>query len=314
MKSDGLHIDDRWILSLRGKKNDIDPLKPYGWIVEKERTRSGLIEDTGIIFLTNRECPFHCLMCDLWKNTTDKSAEPGNIPAQIKYALEQMPGDIRNIKLYNSGSFFDNKAIPKEDYREIAGLLAGMKTVIVESHPFFIGENCLEFDEMLIPELDVAIGLETVCPDVTSILNKRMTAEDFSVSVKFLRANAINARAFILLKPPLLDENEGIYWAEESLRYAFGCGVECCTIIPVRAGNGAMEELQDKGLFTPPDIKSLERVLEYGIGLKAGRVFADTWDLKLFSRCHKCFDQRIARINNMNLYQSLYPETGCDCN
>src|SRR5664280_1287995 len=60
---------DKWIVSMRGNKNSVDPQKAYGWLVEKERTISGLIEDTGIIFLTNRECPFHCLMCDLWKNT-----------------------------------------------------------------------------------------------------------------------------------------------------------------------------------------------------------------------------------------------------
>jgi asparagine synthetase B (glutamine-hydrolysing) len=39
-------------------------------LVEKESTVSGQVEDRAAIFLTNRECSFHCLMCDLWKNTT----------------------------------------------------------------------------------------------------------------------------------------------------------------------------------------------------------------------------------------------------
>src|ERR1035437_9500381 len=59
-----LLVNDQWIVSMRGNKNNVDPQKPYGLLVEKERTISGKIEDTGIIFLTNRECPFHCLMCD----------------------------------------------------------------------------------------------------------------------------------------------------------------------------------------------------------------------------------------------------------
>ena len=87
-----IKTDDRWIISNRGTKNPVDPFKPYGWLVEKERTASGTIEDTGIIFLTNRECAFHCLMCDLWKNTTDNTVPVGAIPAQIEFALETDAG------------------------------------------------------------------------------------------------------------------------------------------------------------------------------------------------------------------------------
>ena len=36
-----------WIVSKRGIKNSVDPRKPYAWLVEKERTVSGDIEDTG---------------------------------------------------------------------------------------------------------------------------------------------------------------------------------------------------------------------------------------------------------------------------
>jgi hypothetical protein len=72
-----LTINDEWIVANRGKKNAVDPQKPYAWLVEKEYTISGKIEETAIIFLTNRECPFHCLMCDLWKNTTKKSLPIG---------------------------------------------------------------------------------------------------------------------------------------------------------------------------------------------------------------------------------------------
>lgn len=125
-------INNKWIVSNRGKKNHIDPQKPYSWLVEKERTRSGKIEDTGTIFLSNLECPFRCLMCDLWKNTTNKSVRIGDIPNQIEWALKQMP-EVKHLKLYNSGNFFDKKAIPEEDYRQIASLLSGFETIIVRS-------------------------------------------------------------------------------------------------------------------------------------------------------------------------------------
>jgi hypothetical protein len=251
-------------------------------------------------------------MCDLWKNTTDESVPVGAIPNQIEWALNHLP-DAKHLKLYNSGSFFDGRAIPAEDYERIASLVSNFETVIVESHPRLINEKCLLFRDMLKPELQVALGLETVHPGILHKLNKQMTLADFRNSVSYLSQHGILSRAFILLRPPFLSESEGIYWAEQSLDFAFGAGVECCTVIPVRAGNGAMDLLLAKGDFTPPDIHSLEAVLEYGIGLNAGRVFADVWDLSLFSSCQKCIDQRTRRLIEMNLNQHIVNRVTCTC-
>lgn len=305
-------INNKWIVSNRGQKNHVDPQKPYSWIVEKERTRSGKIEDTAIIFLSNLECPFRCLMCDLWKNTTNESVSIGDIPKQIEWALKQMP-EVKHLKLYNSGNFFDKKAIPEEDYSRIASLLNDFETIIVESHPKFINEKCLQFKEMLKPELEVAIGLETVHMEVLQKLNKQMTLNDFSKAVRFLTQNGIRSRAFILLKPPFLSESEGIFWANRSIDFAFEVGVECCTVIPVRAGNGAMDILMKNDDFSLPMLSSLEKVLEYGIGLSSGRVFADVWDLELFSDCDKCFDARQNGLMAMNLSQQNVDHIVCKC-
>ena len=308
----GLNIDDRWILSKRGEKNAVNPRKPYAWLVEKERTASGIIEDTAIIFLTNRECSFHCLMCDLWKNTTDVSVPAGAIPEQIEWALKQPP-EARNLKLYNSGSFFDERAIPEEDYKSIASLVKNFETVIVESHPRLINEKCLIFRDMLKPDLQIALGLETVHTGVLRKLNKQMTLEDFRKAVSYLNQHDILSRAFILLRPPFLSESEGIFWAERSIDFAFSAGVECCTVIPVRAGNGAMDLLMEKNYFGQPDILSLETVLEYGIRLNSGRVFADVWDLGMFSGCKKCIDKRTNRLIALNLNQKITSPVRCTC-
>jgi len=286
---------------------------PYAWNVEQERTRNGNVEEVGTIFLTNKECPFQCLMCDLWKNTTDQPVPPGAIPKQIEYALERMP-PVKHLKLYNSGSFFDGGAIPRKDYAVIAALLKDFETVIVESHTHFIDERVLHFRDMIQTELQVAIGLETVHPEILPLLNKRMSAEDFQNSVQFLTQNDIYSRAFILHQLPFLPLEEGTKWTTKSIDFAFDAGVECCILIPLRTGNGALDELLGQGEFQLPTIPSLETVLEYGIGLNAGRVFADLWDLKLFSNCDKCFDERLNRIDRMNLTQEISEPVSCNCN
>ena len=306
-------INNKWIVSNRGKRNAVDSRRPYGWLVEKERAFSGKIENTAIIFLTNHECSFRCLMCDLWKNTLEKPVSVGDIPDQIQWALAQMP-EAKHLKLYNSGSFFDERAIPEEDYKRIASLVNNFETVIVESHPNLINEKCLRFRDMLKPELEVAIGLETVHPEVLVKLNKQMTMEDFTNSVSYLNKNGIRSRAFILLKPPFMSESEGVYWAKKSIDFAFGVGVECCTVIPVRAGNGAMDLLMKNGDFSVPDIHSLETVLEYGILLNKGRVFADVWDLDIFSSCDKCIEERTMRLIIMNQHQRISSCVKCTCN
>ncbi len=126
-----------------------------------------------------------------------------------------------------------------------------------------------------------------------------------------MRKNDIGVRTFILLRPPFLDEAEGVEWARRSLDYAFGVGVECCVVIPTRPGNGIMEVLQAQGDFGQPRIRSLEAAVEYGINLKAGRVFGDLWDIEKFVVCKQCDMGRAERLRRMNLAQALTPPVVC---
>ncbi len=304
---------DQAILAVRQGKNPVDPERPYAYLVEAERAATGDVVDVATIFLTNRECPFRCLMCDLWKNTTDESVVPGAIPRQINFALARLP-PARYLKLYNSGNFFDAKAIPRSDYAEIAQRGRRFERVIVENHPKLCQEDCRRFGEQLAgTEFEIALGLETVHPEVLHALNKQMTLDDFAHAVERLLKWGIAVRAFVLLKPPFLSEDEGVEWALRSLQYAFALGVECCSVIPMRAGNGAIDCLQQAGLFAPPALSSMEHVLEAGIDMRRGRVFMDLWDLDRFSRCTHCRDRRRDRLHQMNLLQVILPPIDCAC-
>ena len=296
-------FSDAEILAHRPPRNRMDPRRPYAFLVEPECNARGEIVEVATLFLTNRECPFRCLMCDLWKNTLTESVAPGDIPEQIRFALGQLPF-AREIKLYNSGNFFDSKAIPPEDHPAIADFVRGFETVIVENHPNLTGEACLGFRDLIAPaKLEIALGLETCHPELLQRLNKRMTLEDYDRAADFLIANDISVRTFLLLKPPYMDEAEGAQWAIRSLEYAFDRGSGCCSIIPTRAGNGMMEILEQTGDFAPPTGRSLEEVLERGLALNRGRVFVDLWDAEKFFPCPACRANRIARLHEMNLRQ-----------
>jgi hypothetical protein len=302
---------DAWILAQRPPRNKLDPLRPSAFLVEEERSASGKVVAVVTIFLANRECPWRCLMCDLWRNTLPGETPLGSIPAQVEYALQRLPA-ARQIKLYNSGSFFDRKAIPPEDHAAIAGLVSGFERVIVECHPALVGEDCLRFRDRLGSRLEVAMGLETIHPQILEKLNKRMNAAQFSAAADRLRANGIDLRVFILVQPPFMPSSEALAWAARSLDFAFDCGATAATLIPTRAGNGVMEVLLAQGDFSPPNMVTLEAAMAYGIGLGRGRVFVDLWDISRIAACTSCQDSRIARLHRMNLEQCILPAIACD--
>jgi radical SAM enzyme (TIGR01210 family) len=317
-------ISDQTILAARGPKNQVDPYRPYAWLVEPEATALGTVDDVATIFLTNRECPFRCLYCDLWKNTTDERVPVGAIPAQIDHALAHLPS-ARHIKLYNSGNFFDRQAVPPEDYSEIARRVAGYRTVIVENHPRLCGDACVAFRDLLIdsarrlaspnqdPQLEIAMGLETVHPEVLPRLNKQMTLDDFRRACEFLVHNNISVRAFVLLQPPFVVAEECVAWALKSVEFAFDCGVRVCAVIPTRSGNGIMQQLEHDHLFAPPRLAALEAVLDRGLAMGKGRVFVDLWDVERFYDCTTCGPRRAERLRQMNLSQQILPSISCTC-
>ncbi len=304
-------LSDAWVLSHRPPKNLVVPNRPYAFLVEKEHGITGRVEDVATVFITNRECPFRCVMCDLWRNTTDETVPVGAVAEQIRWALGQLP-PARHIKLYNSGNFFDPNAIPPDDYPAIAELVSGFKTVIVESHPSMIGRRCWEFQDLLAGDLHVAMGLETAHPEVLAKLNKRMSLSDFEHAVANLTDKHVPVRAFILVRPPFMTEATGLEWAKRSMDFAFDAGVEACALIPTRGGNGAMEELAERGHFVPPSLAMLEAVFDYGVGLARGRVFADLWDIENLATCSRCAKARIDRLCEMNLTQRVRPVIVCE--
>ena len=306
---------DRWILARRGPRRSLDATKPFASLLEQEPDENGRVVSCATVFLTNRECPWRCVMCDLWQNTLEETVPPGAIAAQVDSALKELAARgprPAQLKLYNSGSFFDPRAVPPEDLPLVAQRVRGFERTIVECHPALVGEAAVRFRDLLGGKLEVALGLETAHPQVLEKLNKRMTLDQFTRAAEFLRRHGLGLRAFILVQPPFLtDASEALHWAKRSLEFAFACGATVASLIPVRAGNGAMEALAAQGEFVPPRLETLEAAHEHGLSLRRGRVFADLWDLEKFSCCGVCFAARRQRLQRMNLSQTVEPVVVC---
>jgi radical SAM enzyme (TIGR01210 family) len=275
-------------------------------------------------FLTTRECPWRCAMCDLWQHTTTTRTPGGAVAGQIASAREQLrqhPVPVSRLKLYNAGSFFDAGAVPEADYSDIARQLHRLEHVVVESHPALIGPRVDRLVDALRreagaqepPTLEVAMGLETANPAALAGLNKRMTIDAFSRAAEALTRRSVDIRAFVLIGAPFIACEEQDAWLLRSVDTAFGAGASTVSMVPTRSGNGAIEALSASGLFAEPSLADIERSATLALGLfgSRGRVFVDLWDLERFARCPHCLEARRMRLRAMNLSQTVAPGPVC---
>ena len=285
-------FDDRFVLQHRGPKNLVDPRRAYATAWEEEPDASGALVPTAVVFLTNRECPFRCVMCDLWMNTLDDAVPRGAIAHQIRGALSELP-PARHIKLYNAGSFFDPQQIPADDDEEIAATVEGFDRVIVESHPAFLsgayGERCRRFQASIPGRLEVA---DRSGDCASRRARAAQQADD---------ARGVSPRG--RLPPPARHRAARVHAAQPAVRAR-----------PTRPSNGPADRSMSPPTAAPPRARSfrpaaatarwkrsatrsspprlpeLEAVIEYGLrqrraGPDRMRVFADLWDVeRLFVR------------------------------
>ena len=306
--------EDQRIRAARPPKAPLDLWSPIDVRREEELLPDGTRTPVVTVFLAGRECPFTCVYCDLWQFTSDLPTPAGAIPAQLRKALGRVTGGPAGgmLKLYNASNFFDSKAVPPVDDREIARLATPFDRVVVECHPRLLGPRCLAFADRLTGRLQVAMGLETVHPEALARLNKRTTLRDFERAASSLADAGVEMRAFVLVGTPFVPAAEAVLWAERSAALAFDHGAVHVSLIPVRGGTGEMIRLADEGHFTAPTLAQVEEAFERCLARGApGVVTVDTWDLAGFATCSVCGTLRQERLARMNLSGKVEPKILC---
>jgi len=225
-----------------------------------------------VLILRTKGCGWaRCSMCGYHGESS--GAGPDDIVHQFKSALEHKKGE-RIAKLYTSGSFLDEREISGDARNSILSVLGKQfDRVVVESRPDFINAETIREAAGLCPSLEVAVGLESASPRVLShSVRKGFTFEDFAQKAKVARDSGARVRAYILLKPPFLNEREALDDAVASMSAA---GPFCDTISlnPVNIQKGTVvEQLWKRRVYRTPWLWSaFEAVIRAHEGLrKAG--------------------------------------------
>ena len=308
----------------RGAKAAVDPWRPIAVWDEEEVAGPFETVDCRVVLLAGAECPFTCAMCDLWRHTLAGPTPPGALPAQIEAALAHAPAippmaagpEPRWIKLYNASNFTDPRAVPVVDRPRIAALVERFERVIVETHPRLVDDSLEHFARSIGGRLEVALGLETIHPVILPRLNKQMTPADFAAACTRLQAADIDARAFVLVGLPGLDEPASIDAAIDAARFAAAAGCRHVSLIPTRSGNGFFDRLAADGSFVPVTAGAAEAALAGSLAAVPSDclVTLDLWDWdRMAGHCGRCRAARRARIEQMHRARALLPPAPLDC-
>jgi radical SAM enzyme (TIGR01210 family) len=304
---------------------DHDRWRPHGVVVDEEPDESGRVIRAATVFLTGSECPWTCVMCDLWQYTTSTPTPEGAIAAQVDLATREIEarGGAAHIKLYNAGSFFDARAVPDADVPLVASATRNYHRVIVESHPALVGTRTLRLLEHIhavrtavpvMPILEVAMGLETAHPGALASINKGLTIDWFRRAAEHLKTMGAGLRVFLLVHPPFVPADERDLWLARSVDEAIAAGAGVISLIPTRSGPGAMSAMEAAGTFAPPTLTCLERAFDIGLARPRPpgmRILADLWDAGRLAACVTCGPLRVKRLQQMNLTQKSMPPIVC---
>ena len=249
--------------------------KPVSFWIKEDR----LLKEKGkefTIILRTKGCSWAlgetggCSMCGYIQDSTIVEIDPNHIINQFDYALQKKIKEISIdkddfiLKIFNSGSFFDDDEISADVrehiYKKIAEI-PKIKEIVVESRVDYITREKLKKMKGILENkyIEVAIGLETVNDYIRNIyVNKGLKFEDFLKAVQICKENNIGVRVYLLFKPPFLNEQTAIDDCASSIQKLAELKVNTISINPLNIQkNSLVEYLWYQNRYRPPWFYSL---------------------------------------------------------
>jgi radical SAM enzyme (TIGR01210 family) len=263
----------------RFKYTELQLDKPVSFWIKEDR----LLKKKGkefTIILRTKGCSWAlgdhggCSMCGYVQDSTIEKIDQIHIINQIDYAFQEKLDDITTdkddfiLKIFNSGSFFDDDEISEEVREYIFKKIAAVpkiKEIVIESRVDYISsEKLIKMKNILKNKyVEVAIGLETVNDYIrNNYINKGLSFKDFLEAIQLCKRNDVGLRIYLLFKPPFLNEQTAIEDCVNSIKILADLKVNTISINPLNIQkNSLVEYLFYQNRYRPPWFYSLFKCL-----------------------------------------------------
>ncbi|MFX0075983.1 MAG: archaeosine biosynthesis radical SAM protein RaSEA [Candidatus Hermodarchaeota archaeon] len=259
-----------------------------------------------------------CSMCGYVQDSTIEKIDQSHIINQIDYAFQEKIDEIRNdvddyvIKIFNSGSFFDDDEISEDARKYIFKKIANIPNIneiVIESRVEFITSEKLKRMKAILngKYVEVAIGLETVNDYIrNNYINKGLKFEDFLKAIQLCKKQEVGVRTYLLFKPPFLNEQTAIEDCVNSIQKLVELEVNTISINPVNIQKGSLVEyLYYQKRYRPPWFYSLFKCLikayKENDGLNSVRIISSPSGAGTKKGIHNCLNRECNELMSNKL-------------
>lgn len=299
----------------------------YVKVWHEPETLHGERVDAFVLILKTRGCYWAdvkgCTMCGYARDTLGRSATEEEIDEQLARARQAYRGEPY-VKVYTSGSFFDEREVPATSRAKVALAFKGTaRRLLVETLPEFVTPALVqELRTALGGEVEVALGLESSQEEVLRrAVNKNSPPSSYFEAAARVRQGGGSPKAYLLLKPPYLTEGEAVEDTVLSIELA-SQHFDTLSVNPVHLQGGTVvEHLYRRGLFRPPWVWSLVEVLRRGQermrpGTRLVSFPTSGGNPRGVHNCLKCDPALLERIEEASLsqkFEGLSDLPACSC-
>lgn len=246
--------------------------------------------------------------------TTDVSDK--EILSQFYYAMTKYK-DEKLVKIFTSGSFFDDKEIkPKIQEKILTRLFETADKVSVESRPEYLTDkNLKQFNNK---KLEVGVGLETADDSIRqNCVNKGFTFNDYQRAAKILKKHNVSLKTYALVKPPFLTEKQSIDDAVLTIKKIKDI-TDVVSLNPVNVqSNTYVNYLWRHQQYRPPWLFSVVEILKQGkkiLGNKRIKCdIAGGGSIRGAHNCKECDKKYLKAISDFSINQDINTFKDLDC-
>jgi hypothetical protein len=302
-----------------------DPSKPVKFWSEKDLL-DGKIVDAYVIIFRTRGCSWAlksgCSMCGYFNDSMWQDVSSEDLLTQLNVAMKNYSGQ-EFIKIFTSGSFFDNSEIRSNDRKKIMNILFEKADKIsVESRPEYVNNKTLQEINSIIgsKKLEIGIGLETSNDYIRkNCLNKGFNFSEYKKAANVMKKYKVALKTYVLIKPPFLTEKESIMDSINTAKDIKNI-TNSISFNPTNVQrNTFVNYLWNRKKFRPPWLFSIVEILKESKKILKDKIIkCDTvggGSIRGAHNCKLCDKKFLNSIEEFSLSQNLnvLKNLDCDC-